>query len=80
MKIKPEHYNYMKVAMHGVKEKIPIYIDGMKKTYVGKNFDKRIRWDILHHTVTSRWIVDNIYPYADDTHIDTALRSIMREL
>jgi len=34
---------------------------------------KRIRWDVLH---ASRYDVCALYSYLDDSHIDTALRSI----
>ncbi len=39
-----------------------------------KDLDKRYRWDLLH---ASRFPVTNLYSYMNDTHIDTALRSIV---
>jgi len=43
-----------------------------------KNADKRLRWDLLFKAGLTRWICDNLYSYCDDTHIDTALRTMMR--
>ncbi len=40
-----------------------------------KDRDKRYRWDCLY---TSGFpVCDRLYPYMDDTHIDTALRRIV---
>lgn len=47
---------------------------------VGKDTAKRHRWDLCYAARLSPWICANIYSYADDTHIDTALRSIVSEL
>ena len=44
-----------------------------------KDFDKRVRWDVIYRAVPSAWICDNIYAYADDSHLDTALKRIMAE-
>lgn len=43
------------------------------------DIEKRLRWDAFH---SSRYagILSDLYAYVDDTHIDTALRSIMREI
>jgi hypothetical protein len=42
--------------------------------------EKRLRWDFLYTTPGSQWVSDNLYPYLDDTHIDTALKSIVAEI
>ena len=42
-----------------------------------RDVDKRYRWDLLH---ASRFPVTSLYSYLDDTHIDTALRNIVRPL
>lgn len=42
--------------------------------------DKRYRWDLCYHAGLTPWICDTIYPYANDTHIDTALRAIVAPL
>jgi hypothetical protein len=45
-----------------------------------QDIEKRIRWDYCFGAGLSPWICDNLYIYLNDTHIDTALKSIMREL
>ncbi len=39
---------------------------------------KRYRWDCLYKAGLSKWICDNLYSYMNDTHIDTALRNIIK--
>lgn len=76
MKIKPEHYVYLKTAMLN-NSKAPLLQDYLKAGLT----EKRWRWDWLYSTPgLSRWICDNIYPYANDDHLDTALRLITREV
>jgi hypothetical protein len=77
MKIKPEHYATLRDRMAAIpRDTIAAHHDALGD----KATPKRMRWDILWATKSSRWICDNIYPYANDVHLDTALRSIMREL
>ena len=46
----------------------------------------RFRWDIFNTALGARWTCDNIYRMngvdtdINDTHLDTALRQIMKEL
>jgi hypothetical protein len=42
----------------------------------------RLRWDLLHASMGSRWICDSLYtlPGVNDNHIDSALREIMRRI
>lgn len=46
-----------------------------------KDIEKRLRWDMMWGAVNSSWVCDNIYPIGmHDTHIDTALKRIVKEL
>lgn len=45
-----------------------------------KDVEKRLRWDCFYSAGLTRFACDNIYQYADDTHIDTALRTILKQL
>lgn len=84
MKIKPEDYSYIldKVReLLRVKADIfPKWVKEVKESGKYKDFNKRIRWDIYRAAIPSVWTCDNLYKYMDDTHIDTALRSIQKEL
>ena len=79
MKIKPQHFEQMKRAVTEVFEKNP----NIKTVYKNAGLsDMRFRWDVLHACQidgidATRWICDNLYPYLNDTHIDTALRNII---
>lgn len=44
-----------------------------------KDLEKRVRWDLFYGARLAQFATDTL-TYADDTHIDTALRRIVREL
>lgn len=76
MLIKPEHIEYMRAEMlkSGSTPTLQSYLDkGLS--------EKRWRWDWSYSTPgLTKWICDNIYPYANDTHLDTALKHITKGL
>lgn len=80
MKIRPEHYQHMKTEILAVCARInpaeyraQIIAEGK-----AKDPDKRVRWDFSYMAKLSRFYCDHVYDYADDSHIDTALRAIMK--
>ena len=82
MKIKSDDYEKLKAAVTGVLEEHGDYTDAYKG---GGLSPMRFRWDLLW---TSKLRIGDgagapgdvdIYAYANDAHIDTALRQIMRE-
>ena len=81
MKITQSHYDHMRdaiatIPMHTIAE----YREDLKSDPRVRDLDMRLRWDLLNATVGSRWVCDNVYPYANDTHVDTALKRIMNSL
>jgi hypothetical protein len=80
MKIKQEHYEYMKQAIAPLIGKVPAHIEYLKAEGKAKDYNKRLRWDLMYAANLSTFVCDNLYNYMDDTHIDTALRAIMKEL
>ena len=78
MKIKQEHYDHIRSAIvnilegRGVNPQVPPLAEYEKAGMSAK----RWRWDLLWSANLSPWICKNIYPYANDDHIDTALRRI----
>lgn len=71
MKIKPEHYDTIREAVQTADAEYP----SIRASYeAGEISAKRFRWDLLMAARMSPWVCDNIYPYANDDHIDTALR------
>jgi hypothetical protein len=71
MKMTKEHFAYIRTA---------ICRDGFAPTlpdYKARGLSaKRYRWDMLYRAGLSKWICDNLYPYLNDEHIDTAMRSL----
>jgi hypothetical protein len=73
MKITNEHLNTLAALI------APLDTPEKRAAYRAQNLtDKRYRWDLTY--VATRFICDALYPYLDDTHIDTALRTIVRPL
>lgn len=78
MKMKPEHYETLQVAVQKVLDTYP----GALAEYRRKGFsDKRFRWDALY--ACGLKIGDGVgteglplYAYLNDDHIDSALRKI----
>lgn len=79
MRIKPEHYKYLKAKI--TKELIAdTRAKLLRSSRQPLDFAKRLRWDCLYAGGLSQWICDNLYPYLNDEHLDTALRNIFKEL
>jgi len=85
MKIKPEHYATLRDAFASIKDRIASHRDVVTAGGRAKDVDKRVRWDALYALGRTSALPDNfvcgtLYAYLDDTHLDTALRAIMREV
>lgn len=83
MKIKPEHLEQLRWVI------TPLDTPERRAQYkAGKFFgatrvidlDMRHRWDLLYAANLSQWAIATLYKYLNDTHIDTALRSIVPPL
>jgi hypothetical protein len=88
MKIKPEHLTHMKAVIdkfieaNGGKEVlIEKYETGdFPRSETVKDLNTRFCFDMLYRANLLLWVIDNIYPYANDAHIETALKSILPKL
>lgn len=81
MKIQPAHYEHMKAAIAALP------VEGMRahKLMLAsdkrvKDLEKRFRWDLSYAAKLTPFICSDVYSYANDDHVDTALRAIVREL
>lgn len=82
MKLSPEHFDQMRAAI----QRISPSLNGAAFSYQQLGHSpKRFRWDVLRASglragdsvgQPTGWPV---YDYANDDHIDTALRAVMRE-
>lgn len=83
MKIKAEHYATLKSMLsqysHDNREKVLAY----KALKLGKDPERRFRWELFtfaRRSGAEKIALEDIYRYANDTHLDTALKRIVREL
>jgi hypothetical protein len=79
MKISHLHYVAMRNSIIPLASRIPAHREFVKSEGKAKDVEKRVRWDAFRHAGYAG-ILSELYEYLDDTHIDTALRSIMREI
>lgn len=68
MKIKSEHFEYM---LSKIPENLRKKPEDLEVSHL------RYGWDLIWKFVGVKWICDNIYPYADDSHIETAINKIL---
>lgn len=89
MKIKPEHYEQLKKLILAAveklgKDKILLHQETLKKSDQVKNPKRRFHWDLLYCShvdkVKRGLLIKEIYEYANDWHIETALFKIGKEL
>lgn len=83
MKIKPEHLQYMKaeidatLATHGADALVTAYSNGeFHNADKVKDLQKRFCFDLLYGAGLASWVCDNVYSYANDDHLFTALKAI----
>ncbi len=85
MKVTPAHREHMKEAMvkrmqSYTPDALASYLESIKTDPRVKDWRKRYRWDLCHASGLTPWLCSTVYPYANDTHIDTALKAIMTEI
>ena len=82
MKIELHHFYHIKDAIAD-RVSYAAY-DQYKQSIIlegkAKDVSKRVRWDLAYMTIGSEWICDNIYSYADDSHLDTALKKAIKQI
>jgi len=77
MKITKQHYEHIVNALDSIK---PLILDARPKYQSAGLSDKRLRWDAARKAGLITWLCDNVYSYANDDHIDTALRQYFNKL
>lgn len=79
MKMTAEHYAQLNNLMIAVIDETGWTLSHWKNAYNRPKISmKRLRWDFFHAIEPSDLIpmLDKLYKYLDDSHIDTALRKI----
>lgn len=80
MKMKKEHYDYMKKSLSKFKDKIDEHRKFIIREGRAKDVEKRLRWDLFWGAKLHEFTSSTLYTYLNDTHIDTALKRIIKEL
>ncbi len=80
MKINQKDYLYMKDAISRNRDLIPAFKAKIASDPRAQDHAKRLRWDLANYADLTEFFCSVVYKYADDSHIDTALKQIMREL
>jgi len=81
MKIIPSHLAYIENAIGKIApQDVKVLRAAIVQEGRAKDVEKRLRWDLSYRAGLSQWFCTNVYPYANDDHIDTALRAIVRKL
>ena len=81
MKIKQEHFDYMKSEIERVLAKYPNIAHEYETGQFANaekvhNLQTRFNHDLAFGAGLTRFICDNLYPYLEDSHIKTALKKI----
>lgn len=79
MKIKPEHMDEIRKRINhlGTTCDLP----GVRANYIASGLsEKRFRWDIMRAAGLSTLLWNTLYLYANDDHIDTALRRAIKDI
>ncbi len=80
MKIKDKHYAHIVDSIRPLKSQFASYKNILKQDLLIKDLEKRFRWDMAYKANLLKFICDEIYQYANDVHIDTALRMAIAEI
>jgi hypothetical protein len=81
MKIKPEHFEHMRREIQRVVTAYPNVVEAYEagnfpRADRVKDLQKRFCFDLLYAASLLPFIVEHVYPYANDEHIYTALLRI----
>ena len=80
MKLQNELANVIS-AFETVKEKIPAYVEWVKKEGNYKDLETRIARDLLYATKGTKWICELYSNYdCDDDHITTLAKQALRQV
>jgi hypothetical protein len=86
MKIRDDHYNKLLEAIKPIADKLPKHREFIIAEGKSKDIEQRLRWDALNavqiDNKPSCFYLSNILYKSglNDTHIDTALKNIMKDI
>ena len=79
--MQPQHFAYIKENITAIlnmeSEIVTRYETGdFTRSDKVKDLQKRFNFDLMNFAVDPKFICNELYPYLNDTHIETALKSI----
>lgn len=81
MKLTEEHYQHIKEEISKLDQRhIKEHAKKVLESKKFKNFEARMVWDIAHAVNLGQFFCREIYSYAHDEHIETALKKACSEL
>lgn len=81
MKITAEHYQHMKDEISKLDQRhIEEHAKKVLESKKFNNFENRMVWDIAHAVGLDQFFCREVYNYAHDEHIETALKTACKEL
>lgn len=81
MKVTQEHYQTLKQAIANISpEKVNRHREQLKGDHRVHDVEKRLRWDLMYAAGLTQFLCSTLYKYANDDHIDTALKQAMKEI
>lgn len=80
MKIIPEHYETLRKGISDKYRDLLINHAVDFNKYLSGHTDKRIAWDLLNAAKLMPFVCNTLYKYCNDSHIDTALLRIIKEI
>jgi hypothetical protein len=80
MKITAQHYATILNAIAPLAHTIPAHRILLSNDSKVHDIEKRLRWDLSYKAGLNTFLCDSVYSYANDDHIDTALKNIVKQL
>lgn len=80
LKITSDHYAALRSFLAPLASRIPAHREAVRASGKFQDLETRVRWDWFYAAVPSKWVCDELYPYLNDTHIESALRNLASEL
>ena len=80
MKIKQEHYDYMKAEIQKVNCKISDHRQWLQDNAKFNDLETRLAWDFFKAAKLDKYACETLYTYLNDGHIDTAIKNIIKEI
>ena len=80
MKIKQEHYDYMKAEIKKVNCKISDHRQWLQDNAKFNDLETRLAWDFFKAAKLDKYACETLYTYLNDGHIDTAIKNIIKEI